>query len=369
MLNSLADIRTRTAVGLGWALCLCTGLHAAPASLHGIIEKDTEWKVENSPYLITGDLLVKSGAVLRIEAGAKILLAGGESQVRTPGIPQLDESDSLLISIKIQGGLICEGENDNWIVFASQRTPGRSPADWYGLILDGVSEEYAQIGFCDISGAAYGVRIRKCRPDLRNLIVAYNTTGFFCDQGAAPIIHNSTIAHNTMAGIYIRGANPRIVGNVIAFNRNHGIWSDGLSQIEVGYNCLYGNQDGNFMDCLPQLGRIVRCNAKGDSCDKSFNIFRDPVFVGSVSDSVAESRDPARPTPASLVKDTAIAQMTKRDRLHNETAKAERAKAGKYVLSAYSPCIDAGQVGKKFNDLDGSPNDMGAYGGPGTKME
>ncbi|MBN1348768.1 right-handed parallel beta-helix repeat-containing protein [candidate division KSB1 bacterium] len=37
---------------------------------------------------------------------------------------------------------------------------------------------------------------------------------------------------------------------------------------------------------------------------------------------------------------------------------------GNYRLAASSPCIDAGDPSPEFNDLDGSRNDMGAYGGP-----
>lgn len=36
-----------------------------------------------------------------------------------------------------------------------------------------------------------------------------------------------------------------------------------------------------------------------------------------------------------------------------------------YKLSDFSPCIDAGHPDVNYNDLDGSRNDMGAFGGPG----
>lgn len=37
---------------------------------------------------------------------------------------------------------------------------------------------------------------------------------------------------------------------------------------------------------------------------------------------------------------------------------------GDYRLSADSPCIDAGDPAVAYLDLDGSPNDLGAWGGP-----
>ena len=38
---------------------------------------------------------------------------------------------------------------------------------------------------------------------------------------------------------------------------------------------------------------------------------------------------------------------------------------GDFHLQSNSPCIDTGNPDTQYNDIDGSPNDMGAYGGPG----
>jgi len=37
---------------------------------------------------------------------------------------------------------------------------------------------------------------------------------------------------------------------------------------------------------------------------------------------------------------------------------------GLYLLSASSPCVDAGDPAPIYNDIDGSRNDIGATGGP-----
>ncbi|MBT4362444.1 MAG: hypothetical protein HOD11_15900 [Candidatus Marinimicrobia bacterium] len=41
------------------------------------------------------------------------------------------------------------------------------------------------------------------------------------------------------------------------------------------------------------------------------------------------------------------------------------AESGNFHLSASSPCVDAGNPSQQYNDVDGSRNDMGAYGGIG----
>ena len=40
------------------------------------------------------------------------------------------------------------------------------------------------------------------------------------------------------------------------------------------------------------------------------------------------------------------------------------AEGGDFTLSGLSPAIDAGNPSAGYNDLDGSPNDLGLYGGP-----
>lgn len=41
---------------------------------------------------------------------------------------------------------------------------------------------------------------------------------------------------------------------------------------------------------------------------------------------------------------------------------------GEYHLQNNSPCIDAGNPNSEYNDVDGSRNDMGAYGGPNSEL-
>lgn len=40
------------------------------------------------------------------------------------------------------------------------------------------------------------------------------------------------------------------------------------------------------------------------------------------------------------------------------------AAAGDYTLTGFSACIDGGNPLKGYNDVDGSTNDIGAFGGP-----
>ncbi|HEX3020685.1 MAG TPA: hypothetical protein VHP36_10305, partial [Chitinispirillaceae bacterium] len=91
-------------------------------------------------------------------------------------------------------------------------------------------------------------------------------------------------------------------------------------------------------------------------------IFIDPVFAGSVSDSIATEKDINLPTVKSRVKDTTIATV-----LYDGKPLPEaiwKVTQAKYELSRYSPCLNAGHPSSSFFDTDGSRNDMGIGGGP-----
>lgn len=70
----------------------------AATEFKGIINTDTTWTKANSPYSLTGNVLVNQGVTLRIEAGVTVNF----------------KSD---YNIQVNGTLIAEGTNNNPIVF------------------------------------------------------------------------------------------------------------------------------------------------------------------------------------------------------------------------------------------------------------
>lgn len=88
----------------------------------------------------------------------------------------------------------------------------------------------------------------------------------------------------------------------------------GTSNVSLDYNCYFGNAKGNF------------------SC--SIGISGQPISQGTHS----------------ITKGSSF--------IHGST--------GDFRLAPWSACIDAGSPGAGFMDPDGTPNDIGAYGGPGA---
>jgi len=79
----------------------------AQTNVSGYILSNTTWTLANSPYIVTGNILVNNGVTLTIEPGVTV---------------QLDTTKSL----QIDGELIAVGNAQNRITFtATDTTPAR----------------------------------------------------------------------------------------------------------------------------------------------------------------------------------------------------------------------------------------------------
>ena len=150
----------------------------------------------------------------------------------------------------------------------------------------------------------------------------YAGGGIYCYDYGSATISNCTITGNTTGiggggGIRtVLNAIPDIVNCIIEGNNDVGV-SFEYPNGTVTYCNIYGNAGGSVGGSIPAgLGTITTVNANGDPSDEFFNIFLDPVFVGT-DDSP-------------------------------------------YELEWNSPCVDAGDPASPL-DPDGTTADMGAY--------
>ncbi|MBN1577660.1 MAG: right-handed parallel beta-helix repeat-containing protein [Chitinispirillaceae bacterium] len=341
-------------------ICCLLVFTSSGKEVGGVLTRDTRWNAEEGPFYLTSDLLVARNVRLTVTAGTRVVV--GASAGKDTAVTQYDDIDSHTVAIKIHGALICCGKSEKRITFAPDPGSTASPA-WYGIILHEADEQFTEIAHADITGAYCGISLMQCSPPIRNSIIEHNHIGIRCTDNTSARVYNCAIVFNSAAGIRVTGANPCFMNNIIAFNRNIGVWCDGLVKVTCAFNCISGNSDGDFLECDPELGHLVKKNKRGDSIDVFKNLRCDPIFSGSIADSTARRQDISLPTEKHLVRDTTIAAILQSGRKKtNETCNPSP--DGRYRLSKYSPCIDAGDPSGSFKDSDGSRNDMGIWGGP-----
>ena len=81
----------------------------AQTPVNGIINANTTWTLANSPYIVTGNLLVSSGVTLTIEPGVLVKF----------GYP---------LYLQVDGTLIAQGTSSHKIIFTSDTLQG--PGSW-----------------------------------------------------------------------------------------------------------------------------------------------------------------------------------------------------------------------------------------------
>ncbi len=106
----------------------------------GYIRENTTWTVANSPYEVTGDIIIEEGVVLTIEAGVVVKSRNN-------------------VDIKVKGGLIAEGTPYNPIIFTS--ADRELPGAWGGIQFESTAmDASSRLRYCEFYYAgdnSYGV--------------------------------------------------------------------------------------------------------------------------------------------------------------------------------------------------------------------
>ncbi len=178
----------------------------------------------------------------------------------------------------------------------------------YGIYFCGFSTTSSAINNVICGHERYGLCIGFDSPLIENNVIRHNNWSGIRTWNAIsnPTIRNNTVFENNN-GILFKNNIPIIENNIVVNNTNVGIGEEfSIDEYTFHYNNVYGNGD-DYYQAIAGVGAISA----------------DPLFVNSAGND--------------------------------------------YHLQAGSPCIDAGNPGVQYNDLDGTRNDMGAYGGSNAK--
>ena len=210
---------------------------SGPTYVSGIISSDTTWIAADSPYIVTGNILVEEGVTLTIEPGVVVKFDGN-------------------YYILVEGTLSAVGTTNNMITFTSNKAIP-APGDW-GLIYfsDSSDDINCILKYCIIKygggssvgadATKAGIEVRMSSPTLSNNVISHNAGhgGIACIDRASPIISNNVITSNVNAGIYCSGNTPKpsIANNSIIFNKV-GIYLFLHCYPTIKYNNIHDNSD------------------------------------------------------------------------------------------------------------------------------
>jgi len=218
------------------------------------------------------------------------------------------------------GGAICALETN--LTLEGVQVQGNTADQGAGLFL-GASAIVTATRSVFADNDAYteggGIQVDAGTLVLENSVVATNsattTAGGLQMLGGSLTMVNAAVVGDENGGLVATDSADIVINSSIFYDAasGYGISSDGTATFAITYSTVYGNADGDYSGLTDPTGT-------------DGNLSEDPLFTTWDSDDN-----------------------------YDDTL----------TLQASSPCVDAGDPDAAMNDVDGSQNDMGAYGGPG----
>lgn len=193
-----------------WLMWLMVGPPAMASTLVvGGNLGDATWDLGGSPYIVQGDVVVQTGAVLTVEAGVEVRFA--------PTDGQSSGYDTNNVEFTVEGSLDVQGTAGQPVVFRADASSTKG--DWYGIIVDAGALSVS-VSHAEIRHARYGVR----------------------NDAAAGVltVDNTRIDTNSSAGIYVLAGNPVVTDSDIS-DSGSGIWLASSGGIDLSGSVLRDN--------------------------------------------------------------------------------------------------------------------------------
>ena len=298
------------------------------------------WRNEFSPYILTGDVTIPFGGELTIEPGVEVISEEGviitvEGNLMANAYSQIENSIVFTSETSWGGIEFLNTQQDNVIANcviskateAAINIENSKVAIYNNSIIENETDSVSPITIVDsddvqifrnmisnniCANSAGAIDLNNSPIIITNNIITNNTGkygAFNIKQLSNVMINNNTIANNlstnsTQFLFFIYGASPTIENTIIIEDDASIFFSMG-GILSVNYSCISEGYEGDG------------------------NIDEIPLFVNPTQGNGAEF-------------------------LGYEA---------NWTLQENSPCVDAGNPESTFNDIDGTINDIGAYGG------
>jgi hypothetical protein len=228
---------------------LPVSIEQATTEVKGVIDSDTVWTKANSPYTITGNLLVTQGVTLTIEAGTTINLNSFYIMVNGT----LAAKGSSTNQITFQGAKFNNGE----IIFTEFST-GFSQQTGSGSIMDNAFFNYAVINIEGsspvISNTKYfasRIHVTEGSPTISNSDIwggksVGSEVQYFTPMiidGGSPMVARNNI-HDAETGIEVNGGTPYV-------------YSNNITACHLGVIAVSGTLERNYIENPTNIGNAT----------------------------------------------------------------------------------------------------------------
>jgi hypothetical protein len=212
-----------------------------------IISEDTYWTFENSPYIITRNVLIEHGATLTIEPGVEL---------------KFDD----FYYMQIEGKLIAEGTENNMITFTSNKD-SPAPRDWRSIKFMKNADYGSSFKYCKIEYAYTAIVLDEiifyAAPNITNSIIRdiswggieYYTCGDYTINSSKQIANNTIInsvdGHAIDIHFYVNSVNANLLvsNNTLRFNEGNAIVSSSYEGNMTLTNNILMNNEGPGIVC------------------------------------------------------------------------------------------------------------------------
>jgi len=186
---------------------------SGPTYVSGIISSDTTWTAVDSPYIVTGNILVEEGVTLTIEPDVVVKFNSAKA-------------------LQIDGELIAQGTEAEPIVFTSNQSSA-APGDWCNIVF---SDSSVDATYDEAGDYLSGSIMQYCTVEYGG----ESDTPAIKIVSSSPFIDHCIIKNNGNRGIYFKGGSQKITNNVITNNLEGGIYSYGSTAI-ISENTITNN--------------------------------------------------------------------------------------------------------------------------------